>query len=391
MPHIEGRFWVFGTGLNAMRWTTTRRGGIAVLGLAVALAGCTDQLDFDMRGGLGGMNTAGGVQTATAPRPEPDQRGVISYPGYQVAVARRGDTVETLAARVGLPAAEIARFNGLQPGATLRADEIVALPRRVPEAGAGSGLDIAAIAGQAIDRADATTVPVLTPAPPPGVEPVRHRVGRGETAYTVARLYDVSPRALADWNGLGPDLAVREGQYLLIPVAVSQTRADAADAVPPGTGTPTPLPPSAATPLPPASEVATATVPASPNLGATTTAVSGGAALQMPTSGPIVQSFRRGRSDGIRIGASAGSPVLAAEAGEVLRITRDTDQVQILLLRHPNGLLTIYGNVTDIRVAQGDRVRRGQRLAAVAASDPAFLHFEVRDGTTPVDPVPYLE
>jgi murein DD-endopeptidase MepM/ murein hydrolase activator NlpD len=104
-----------------------------------------------------------------------------------------------------------------------------------------------------------------------------------------------------------------------------------------------------------------------------------------------VQSFRRGRSDGIRIGAAAGSPVLAAEAGEVLRITRDTDQVQILLLRHPNGLLTIYGNVTDIRVAQGDRVRRGQRLAAVASSDPAFLHFEVRDGTTPVDPVPYLE
>ena len=41
---------------------------------------------------------------------------------------------------------------------------------------------------------------------------------RGETAYTIARLYNVSAKSLAEWNGLGPDLAVREGQYLLIPV-----------------------------------------------------------------------------------------------------------------------------------------------------------------------------
>ena len=52
------------------------------------------------RGGFGGgLNTSQTGGVATAPRPEPDGRGVISYPGYQVAVARRGDTIATLSLR----------------------------------------------------------------------------------------------------------------------------------------------------------------------------------------------------------------------------------------------------------------------------------------------------
>ena len=86
-----------------------------------------------------------------------------------------------------------------------------------------------------------------------GVEPVRHKVERGETAYTIARLYDVSVRSLADWNGLGSDLSVREGQYLLIPVALPDSgdnRQAAAATTQPGAGSPTPEPPSASRPLP---------------------------------------------------------------------------------------------------------------------------------------------
>ena len=60
------------------------------------------------------------------------------------------------------------------------------------------------------------------------------------------------------------------------------------------------------------------------------------------------------------------------------------------MLRHANGLMTVYANVTDIKVARGARVQRGQPLAVVAAGDPAFLHFEVRDGAVAVDPLPYL-
>ena len=47
---------------------------------------------------------------------------------------------------------------------------------------------------------------------------MRHRVEPGETVYSIARLYGVSVTALASWNGLGPDMAIREDQELLIPI-----------------------------------------------------------------------------------------------------------------------------------------------------------------------------
>ena len=58
----------------------------------------------------------------------------------------------------------------------------------------------------------------------PLIDPVRHRVEAGETAYSIARLYGVSVTALASWNGLGPDLAVRENQELLIPIVGDANR-----------------------------------------------------------------------------------------------------------------------------------------------------------------------
>ena len=61
--------------------------------MSALLAGCMDGLDFDMRGAMGGgLDTSDAALGVTAPRPDADDRGVISYPNYQVAVARRGDT-----------------------------------------------------------------------------------------------------------------------------------------------------------------------------------------------------------------------------------------------------------------------------------------------------------
>ena len=104
------------------------------------LAACDRPLDFDMRGNFGNtLDTAEAARQPVANRPAPDARGVISYPNYQVAVARRGDTVTDVASRVGISAEELARFNGLRPADTLRPDEVVALPRRVAEPSPATG------------------------------------------------------------------------------------------------------------------------------------------------------------------------------------------------------------------------------------------------------------
>jgi len=107
-------------------------------------------------------------------------------------------------------------------------------------------------------------------------------------------------------------------------------------------------------------------------------------------AGQIIRGYAPGRNEGVDFGADAGAPVRAAAAGTVAAITQDTDQIQIVVLRHEGGLLTVYANVNDIIVERGTTVARGQRIASVAATDSPFLHFEVLEGARRVDPVPYL-
>ncbi|RBW57723.1 M23 family metallopeptidase [Ruegeria sp. A3M17] len=367
------------------------------------LAGCEGPIDYDLRGNVGGFSTADAAQAATANRPAPDARGVITYPNYQVAVARRGDTVGDIAARVGLPAAEVARFNGLQAADQLRDGEVVALPRTVS---AASSVDIATIAGTAIDAAPADgsvrtstlepAQPAAAPAPAPaGPEPIRHKVKRGETAYTIARLYNVPVDALAEWNGLGSDFTVREGQFLLIPIKnQAAPRQEAAVAtVPattitqPGQGSPTPTPPSATQPLP--DEEIKPAEPA-PDVTAEAPTTQSNSALGLPVTGTIIRTYKKGSNEGIDIAASPGSPVNAAAAGTVAAITADADQVPIIVVKHNSDLLTVYANVENITVKKGARVKRGQKIASLRGGDNAYVHFEVRKGFESVDPEPYL-
>lgn len=396
---------------------------IAVMGVSfLSLAACESNglFDGDLRHlGKGGFDTSDAVFQSTANRPTPDARGIISYPGYQVAVARQGDTVASVAARVGIPAGELASYNALAPNAPLRRDEVLALPRRVeagalPATGAAGvvpgalppttttgkpgSIDVTTIASGAIDRANtgkptaaapATAAPAPKPAAPAGAEPVRHKVERGESAYSIARLYNVNVKALADWNGLGNDLAVREGQTLLIPVSAGAAP-KTAPVSEPGEGSPTPVPPSASKPLPaekPAKASEPVKTPPAPDLDASAPS----AKLAMPVSGKIIRGYQKKKNDGIDIGAAAGTAVAAAGDGTVAAITKDTEGVPILVVRHAGNLLTVYANIDAIAVKKGDKVKRGQTLAKVRASDPAFLHFEVRQGFDSVDPMPYLQ
>jgi murein DD-endopeptidase MepM/ murein hydrolase activator NlpD len=163
---------------------------------------------------------------------------------------------------------------------------------------------------------------------------------------------------------------------------------------PPGAGTPTPEPPSAAKPLPdedmpPASETAKATPP-SPELGEAATGASA-ATFAMPVQGKIIRGYDKKSNQGIDIAAPAGTPVVAAAAGTVAAVTKDTDQVPIVVIRHDAGLLTVYAGLDALTVKKGDTVSRGQKIGVVRQADPAFLHFEVRKGVDSLDPMTYLQ
>jgi len=384
------------------------RGGIALVA-ALVLAGCAGgNLDWDLRSN--DSATSGAVERITTTRPTPDARGVISYPDYQVAVAQRGDTVASLAARVGLGAGQLASFNALTPDDTLRAGEVLALPVRVaggtpaaPGAPASAssapqGLDVTSIATTALDRVDQTAPAPAAPfsSQTSGPAPVRYQVKRGETAFTIARQFNISAKALADWNGLGPDLGVREGQYLVIPAAQDAARmpSPVVDAALPGQGSVLPEPPSASTPLPdertPTAAQVADSLPPSPDLSAQRTA-SSAAQFVMPVEGSITRGYKKKVNDGIDIAAAAGSPVKAAAAGVVAAVTKDPSGAIILVLKHSGGLLTVYTGIDSVTVAQGAQVSRGQTIAKIAPGNPTELHFEVRQGLESVDPVIYLQ
>lgn len=385
---------------------------VIVAGAAcLSLAACSEPFDLDLRGKTSG-GTSEAARTATADRPTPDNRGIISYPGYQVAVAKRGDTLQSLAQRIGVNANELARYNGMQPGDPLRQDEVIALPGRVAEPAGGpikpEGVDIESLAGSAIERADAQKVETTAlPAAETGAQPIRHKVARGETAYTIARLYNVSIRSLADWNGLGSDFAVREGQFLLIPVpkpgetrkGFDPSEAPTPVAVPkPGSGSPTPEPPSAAKPLPKEDTVAAATLKKpqtspgdAPDLGKEQTKTTAKPTrMSFPVKGDIVREYSKGKNDGIDISATPGSAVKSADSGTVAAITKDTNGTPIVVVKHANNLLTVYSNVEGVSVKTGDKVSRGQSLAKVRGSGSNAVHFEVRKGFESLDPMPYL-
>jgi murein DD-endopeptidase MepM/ murein hydrolase activator NlpD len=373
-----------------------------VLGAStLVLSGCIDTggLDWDLRAGGGDTSTA--ARQATAAAPTPDGNGIISYPDYQLATARRGETVATMAGRLGMNAEALAQRNALRPTDPLRDGELLILPNRVSASpqpatigGSGGSTDISAIATTALDEVGPSATAPAASKPVAG-QPLTHRVARGETAFTIARTYNVSAKALADWNQLGSDLAVREGQTLIIPIATAPAPDPEPVPTPPGAGTPTPEPPSAKKPLPDEKTEASGTkpkaTPPSPDLGVEASAASA-PKFVMPAQGKIIRGYDKKKNQGIDIAAPVGSSVKAAEAGTVTVISSDTNGKGIVIIRHAGDLLTVYVGVNGMTVKKGTKVTRGQELGKVAAGDPAFLHFEVRNTSKEsFDPVGYLQ
>jgi murein DD-endopeptidase MepM/ murein hydrolase activator NlpD len=104
---------------------------------------------------------------------------------------------------------------------------------------------------------------------------------------------------------------------------------------------------------------------------------------------------REGRShDGLDIVAPQGAPIRCADEGEVVLASRLRGYGNVVVVRHAGGLLTLYAHNDENLVRAGERVTRGQILGRVGKTGHAsapHLHFEVRQGDVPKDPLPYLK
>ena len=116
--------------------------------------------------------------------------------------------------------------------------------------------------------------------------------------------------------------------------------------------------------------------------------------FRWPARGRIIQGFKAGSSEGIKIALPEGTAVKAAEAGVVAYAGNELKGYgNLVLIKHPNGFVSVYANNGDISVKRGDTVKRGQLIAKSGQSGNVSspqLHFELRKGSTPVDPTDFL-
>jgi biotin carboxyl carrier protein len=117
--------------------------------------------------------------------------------------------------------------------------------------------------------------------------------------------------------------------------------------------------------------------------------------FRWPARGRVIAGFgANGGNEGINIAVPEGTPVKATEAGTVTYAGSEVKGYgNLVLIRHENGYVTAYAHNGALSVKRGEQVKRGQVIATSGQSGNVTspqLHFEIRKGAQPVDPMKYL-
>jgi murein DD-endopeptidase MepM/ murein hydrolase activator NlpD len=231
-----------------------------------------------------------------------------------------------------------------------------------------------------------TTAPQASPAPEERTHDIHrgvfHEVHPGETLYRIAHAYGVPVDELRAENGIGDPSQLAVGTLVFVPraertldVSAPGPAAARIDPRPKRRAQPSQIPRAGSGALDPAAR---------------------GEPLAWPLHGVIVSPFGmrdREQHEGVDLAAPEGTAILAASAGKVLFAGEQRGYGKIVLVGHEGGLVTIYAHNAENLVEAGQAVARGQRIARVGRSGKAtgpHLHFEVRVGTRPHDPLAFL-
>ena len=309
------------------------------------------------------IGTEQDVRALPAPPPAWESRRVTAG-AREVAsstyVVRPGDSLRSIAIKTGAGSEAIARANDIPPPFVIRPGQRLTIP-----------------GGR------------------------YHLVREGETGIAIARAYGVPWSRVIAVNDLEEPYILRTNQRLLIPDAGPETIEQRAarfhldlgvdDIVTGG------QPALAAREKPARPTASSARVLAPTAAVAAPARLRGG--FQWPVSGGrLVTRFGPGasgeRNDGIKIAVPLDTPVLAAADGVVAYVGSDIPALGgLVILRHGDGWTTVYGHAGQLLVQRGQAVKKGQMIALSGNSgfaDRPEVHFEIRQGRTPVDPVPRL-
>jgi murein DD-endopeptidase MepM/ murein hydrolase activator NlpD len=354
----------------------------------------------------GGVSGGGRGISSYAPPQRPAIETTATVPPRSIAAARpsshggttiivgTSDTLDILAKRYNVSSAAILQANGYKGPRTLSPGQQLVIPPR-----------------QAVAAAPAPAVarPASKPVAAAAASSSIHVVNRGDTLMSIARRNQVPVSELARANHLDQSATLSLGMKLTVPASKSASAAPApvaAAPAQPATVVAAPATRMAAAGGPPQSaRLASATTnvveekpvaeaaPAKPSeaTGALPT-------FRWPVRGKVITSYgakTNGKSnDGINLAVPEGTPVKAAEDGVVAYSGNELKGYgNLVLVRHSNGYVTAYAHASELLVKRGDTIKRGQIIAKSGQSGEVGspqLHFEIRKGSSPVDPLQFL-
>jgi murein DD-endopeptidase MepM/ murein hydrolase activator NlpD len=366
----------------------------------------------------GGVSGGGGrgVASYTPPPAKPIETTATVAPRSVAAAPVAGtpiivgtsDTMDGLARRYNVSAAAIMQANHLAGPRALQPGQRLIIPHPAMTAAMHPPTMAAAPATRPVEGVKAVEAP--RPA-----ELGVHYVNRGETLMSIARHNHITVVQLAKANNLPPTAQLKLGTKIVVPGKT----ASAAPAMQPGAPvlasaeTKPAAAPVAALPAAPAGKVVASAEPirtpkamlanptapvaeAEPVKASETTG--GLPTFRWPVRGRVITSYgaktNGKQNDGINVAVPEGTPVKAAEDGVVAYSGNELKGYgNLVLVRHSNGYVTAYAHASELLVKRGDTIKRGQVIAKSGQSGEVGspqLHFEIRKGSTPVDPLQFL-
>lgn len=342
-----------------------------------------------------------------------------------------GETIYNLSKRYGVPASEIMKANGIADASRVPSGQQLLIPvyvysRQAPVSAPDNNPKTRASSSGSGMRGEVKHDRLPVPAPSPGRDvavlpsvpslrsPDKEEVASpsvngsvantgeagggiyvvksGDTLSKIARGHGVSVDALKSANELSGS-NIRIGQSLTIPGSSGSTVNPTTTASVPETQAPKVYTP----PVKPSDDSVAAKTKI--DTASVAPAATGIDKFRWPARGQVITGFGQSengkRNDGIDISMPTGTPVKAAENGVVIYSGDGLKEYgKTVLIRHDDGLVTVYAHADKLNVSRGDKVARGQVIANSGMSGVAKtprLHFEVRKNASPVDPTNYLE
>jgi len=330
--------------------------------------------------------------SAAAPKASPASHGHWTWDGGSPVTVGYGETVDSIAHKHHVPVAALMQTNGLREAGQIRPGQRLVIPRYVS---GGSQTAAAPVAAPARVAAGGNV----------------HVVQHGDTLMSIARHNGVTLTALAHANRLQTTSKLAIGDRVTIPggghqVAAAQpvparpAPAPAAPAAAPQAAQPHTVP---TTKVASAAPVQTARVakeePRTTDTVVKTAEPSGAMpSFRWPVKGRVIAGFgskpNGTQNDGINLAVPEGTPIKAADDGVVAYAGNELKGYgNLVLIRHSNGFVSAYAHASELMVKRGDTIKRGQVIAHAGQTGSVTspqLHFEIRKGSTPVDPAQYL-